>query len=547
MYEDSILYLYAYMARQGFGHVRCRKLVDSLKRRYVVELKYAIVSDKTYSKSTESIRREIFPESDLLSMKHRILIIEGRLGVVESPKESEKVRASTLRKFMDDGGIVIFLMSDVNSVLNNPQYNAFLRNAGLPAIRNPRSKWEFPYIHLISGDSYRTDIIFGCDEENTLDGGNFFSIEINEEYLKVIDHHIRPAFEGVSKIVADHPLQLEGYKFLITGNPKSTRMVTSGDLWWDGDLFHIFGAYNDYGRGVSATITGGICLDQFHDYQTDANKLILNLVNLFLQYQSMRGPFLGIYQAVRQIKKGAATELAQALEKGDPEPTYDKIAEDISKLVSDKIREIPKRIQLQATRLLKDKLKESWEELEEKTRNFLISGETVYQQNRNIESGLKFDFSVSIIPLAKAVETELAIKLFGRFRDYLERSGKSSRVGNEKNRNKTNAVLFDYLFKGRKRLSLGQIGFYFGCINGSDPIISELRNFLLKSRKPNFWIVKGAFPKTLNYITVNFRNGSAHDKVMTLKQCEELRKIIFGSGGQKSLIVKIIRSIPQTS
>lgn len=546
MNEENILYLYAYLAIQGFGHIKCRKLVDTLKGRYVVDLKYAIVSDKTFSKSNESIRRETVPEGDLLSMKYRVLIIEARLGVVDSAKESEKMAASTLRKFIDKGGIVIFLMSDVNSIRNNPIYNAFLKEAGLPAIRNPRSKGEFPDIHLVSGDSFKTDIIFGYDEENALTGGHFFSIKIDEDYLKVVDNNARPAFQGVSQIVVDHPLQLEGYKFLLVGNQESTRMVTSGDLWWDGNPYHVFGVYNDYGRGVSATITGGICLDQFQNYKTDANKLILNLVDLFVKYQNMRSPFLGLYQTVKQIKKDSAEELAQALKKRDPESTYDKISEEISRLVLEKIRKIPEKIGLKAARFAEDKLKEIWEELEDETRIFLISGETFYQQNRLIKPESKLDFSGAIVLFAKAIETELVTKLLEKFRDYLEKSGRSSQLGLEKIRSKTNAVLFDYLFKGREKLSLGQIGFYLRCINSSDPIISELRNFLLESREPNYWILKEAFPKTLGYITVNFRNGSAHDKVMSLKQCEELRGIIFGSEGQESLIVHIFKNIPST-
>ena len=547
MNEDNILYLYAHLAVQGFGHIKCRKLVDTLKGRYAVDLKYAIVSDNAFSKSNESIRRETVPESDLLSMKYRVLVIEARLGVVESAKESEKMAASTLRKFIDQGGIVIFLMSDVNNVLNNQYYNAFLKQAGLPTIRNPRSKWEFPDIHLVSEDSFKTAIIFGYDEKNAVDGGHFFSIKIDEDYLKLIDNNIHPAFKGVSQIIVDHPLQLEGYKFLLAGNQESTRMVTSGDLWWDGNPYHIFGMYNDYGRGVSATITGGICLDQFQKYKTDANKLILNLVDLFVKYQNMRSPFLGLYRTVKQIKKDSAEELAQALKKKDPESTYNKISEEISRLVLEEIRKIPEKIRLQVARFAEDKLKEIWEELEDETRIFLISGETFYQQNRLIKSESKLDFSGAIVLFAKAIETELVTKLLKRFRDYLEKSDRSSQLGLEKIRSKTNAILFDYLFKGREKLSLGQIGFCLRYINSPDPIISELRNFLLESKEPKYWISKEAFPKTLDYITVYFRNGSAHDKVMSLKQCEELRGIIFGSEGQESLIVNIFKNIPSTS
>jgi hypothetical protein len=538
------------MAAQGFSHIRCRKLIDVLKTQYSVEPKYAILPNSDFSKSNESIKRETVSESDLLNRKYKVLIIEGRLGSVGNAEESEKVRASAIRKFKGDGGIVLFLMNDVINARNNSNYNAFLRNSGLPSIRNPRSEWEFPQIHMVSGEFYKNDLIYGYDNKHTLNGGHFFSIDITNEYLRLIDHAVRSAYEGVSRIVVDHPLQLDGYKFLLAvpvgGKNNSTRMITSSDLWWDGDPYHVFGAYDDIGEGVGATITGGICLDQFQGYNTDANRFVLNLVNVFVQYQNMRSPFLGLSETVQQIKKAAAPELSHAIEGEYRELIYDRVVEEISEAIAEKIKKMPEEVQKKAAEFVKSKLRECWEEIKE-IHTFLISGETYYQLTQQLGSILGFDFSGTSVQFAKAIEIEVAAKLLSRFRDYLGINGRLPQVIQDNRRIKgRNDRLFDYL-KEEKRVTLGQINFYLGCIERSDPILSEFRDFLITSKDPSFWINKDAFPKTLDYITKNIRNASAHTEQVTLEKCEELRAIVFGLNGRESLILQINKNLPQAT
>jgi hypothetical protein len=548
MGRESILYLYAELAGRGFSHVRCRKLIDALKTQYSVELKYAILPYSDFAKSDESIKREVVSESDLLNGQYRVLVIEGRLGSVENAEESEKVRASAIREFKENGGIVIFLMNDVNNAINNSSYNAFLRNSGLPSLRNPRSEWEFPDIHLVSGESYKRGIIFGYDEKHALEGGHFFSVDITRDCLSLIDHTLRPAFDGISRIVVDHPIQLDGYKMLLAvpvgGKNNSTRMITSGDLWWDGDPYHIFGACDDTGRGVSATITGGICLDKFQDYHTDANGFVLNLVNLFVQYQNMRSPFLRFSETVQRIKKIAAPELAQASEREDRESIYDKVAEEISKAISEKIRNTPREARQKAAQFVKSRLSECWKGIEE-IHTFLISGETCYQLMRPLGSTPGFDFSAVSVLFAKAIEVEVTTRLLGRFREGLKMNGRLTQVIRDDRRVKgKNERLFDYL-KEEKRITLGDVNFYLGCVESSDdPILSEFRDFLQTSKNPDFWTSKDAFPKTLDYVTKNFRNGSVHTEQMTLEKCEELRMIVFGLDDQESLILQINKNLP---
>ncbi len=60
----NILYLYAHPAEQGFDHIDCRKLIDSLKEHYDVTLSWRILPDDTFSKTT--LKQQSIAESDFL-------------------------------------------------------------------------------------------------------------------------------------------------------------------------------------------------------------------------------------------------------------------------------------------------------------------------------------------------------------------------------------------------------------------------------------------------------------------------------------------------
>jgi len=285
-----ILYLYAYLAEQGLGHIRSRNLVGALGKEHDVALRYAIVGDAVFSGARGSVKRQTMAESHFLSGGYRVLVIEERLGV-RSPAESEKVRAETLRRFFDGGGITIFLFKEENEFLARAEdYNAFLREAGLPLIRQPRSQDEFLTPIPAAFDSF-PQLIRGYDEEHALRGGSLFYIEVNRKYLEYVNPDVHPAFEGVSRLVVDNPIQLDvpPSKILLAGNPDTTRMLATSDFWWDGAAYHIPAAYNDHGNGVTAMITGGICSDYIDkNYPTDGIQFMLNLVNLLLKYQRKR-------------------------------------------------------------------------------------------------------------------------------------------------------------------------------------------------------------------------------------------------------------------
>lgn len=291
----KILYLYRYLSINGFDYINCRKLIQSLNKHFTnVDLRWGILPEDEYAKlNQEWMKNETISENDFFSAKYRVLIIEDILNV-ESKSRSSKVRASTLKKFQDDGGIVIFNFREEDKLLNPPgigTYNAFLSKAGLPQIRQPESREQFPDQRYFTHLSHHK-LVRGYDEDNMIKGKNgfYFRIKVDNDYLEYISREMRPAFQGVSQLVAIAPLEVKIYSgILLAGNPSTTKMLSSGDLWWDGSLFHVFGSYNDIGSGCSVTITGSICSDTAIEMeQTDGIQFVINLINLLLNYQSER-------------------------------------------------------------------------------------------------------------------------------------------------------------------------------------------------------------------------------------------------------------------
>jgi hypothetical protein len=539
--KANILYLYAYLAEQGFGHIRCHKLIESLNNQYAVTLRYAIIPDDVFLKAEGSVREQTIAESDFLFGGYEVLIIE-RILRVRSPEDSVKVQAPTLKQFLDNGGIVIFMFGEENLFIQDAEkYNAFLKKAGLPLIRQPRSKWEFPEIHLVVDTS--NQLIRGFDEEHALRGDSLFSIDISRKYLEYINFQIYPAFEGISRLVVNFPIQVEPPfdRILLAGNPNTTRMLTSGDLWWDGDLYHIFGAYNDLGKGVSAIITGGICDDFIvQQYETDGIQFMLNLVDLFIKYQRERRPFLSLPMIVKQVQEKAAKELIQALREEDE--IYDRIVEQIHNAVQS--HPSAQQYKVEAIEFLQVALKDCWQELEGSTRHFLATGESVFRAFRTAK---EVDFAATAIEFAKGLEVELNAKLINRFRSYLEKHEDLSQVIQETREQGGSHSKLLYAVSSKRGLTLGQIKYELKeAIRRPFTIYDEFREYLKqKSDHPNFWLDSDKFPKTLRKVTQRYRNGAAHTAKITLELCKEWRNLLLGLEDQESLLSQIIKFAPR--
>jgi hypothetical protein len=294
--KRKVLYLYSLLRESGLGYLKCSELVQELRKHFIVDLRYAIFPDDDYSKLDQytgakpgSLKEQIISESRVSEQGYSLIFIEHRLRVT-SNKKSEKARADFLKAFRENGGSIILNLTEQIDSAGDPSKlessNNFLKEVGLPAIRTPSSKDDFPDM-LVDSDSYQNQIIRGCEfeEKNRINRSyTYYSIEVNEKFLAKIATIFHPVFENVGRLVVETSVQLEGFpnQMLLVGNT-STQMITSGDLRWDASPCHIFGAVNDTFGGCAVTLTGYLFDDQIIKLQeTDNIRFAVNLVDYLI-------------------------------------------------------------------------------------------------------------------------------------------------------------------------------------------------------------------------------------------------------------------------
>ena len=269
----------------GFDYIACRQLLAALKERYPVDVRFAVLPDEQFEAATDDAKSLMIQESVILSGEYQVLIIEDFLWV-ETPETSPRVNASCLRAFLHMGGVAIFLFNEETAVVNRTPdldtYNAFLQNCRFPLL------YQTPPSDPILGCRH----VIGCDKGLRISENysTLFSINIDGDYLNYISFPIQAAFKNVNTIVVGRPIQVDcGSRVILAGNPRTTRMLTSGDYWWDECAYHVFAGYNDWGKGCSVLLTGNICNDQVLSLgESDALRFTLNLVETLLAYQRER-------------------------------------------------------------------------------------------------------------------------------------------------------------------------------------------------------------------------------------------------------------------
>lgn len=292
MNNVKILFLYSQLTPVGYQYTRMRKLIDALRDEYEVETRFAIVSEQKYAEiNNEKVKNEFITTKDFVESEFDLLFIEGSL-YVKNEHNSYRTDAHIYKGFLDQGGLIIYNFDDSTSYQSNPgkdAYHSFLVNAGFPTIRNPTSENEFPHLH---GGIRDNDIIYGFDEDAAVSkGSSYIVVNVTESYLDSVPSYFRAAYLGVSRLILGLPIQvMAGSQPLIFGNP-TTKLLTSGDWWWDGD-FPIFGCYNSLGYGCSVLIAAHMFLDSLLEkYSSDNIQFLKNLVNVLTTIQQERRNF----------------------------------------------------------------------------------------------------------------------------------------------------------------------------------------------------------------------------------------------------------------
>ncbi len=293
----KVLFIYAYEAKKGFGHIQSQKLISTLKEDYDVKIAYGICPDIQYSTLTNlSLKNQLISESQCLSENYDYIIIEDRLGISSSTKDrTDKFVFDFLRKYVYDGGILLFLCNETIHPIGTQAYNHFLNEAGLPLIREATSENQFELPHLVGTNNFTSDVLYGYDTDGKSSHGRTYEITIDNRYKACIPAPIRPIYEGVNKLVVNMTLQVDTQvgNWVAVGN-KSTKILTSSDLFWDGDICHVFANYKHYNKGIGILFGSNICSDRLCDSsQSDAIKLIQNTLLHFERLNRQRKELMG--------------------------------------------------------------------------------------------------------------------------------------------------------------------------------------------------------------------------------------------------------------
>ena len=240
---------------------------------------------------------------------------------------------------------------------------------------------------------------------------------------------------------------------------------------------------------MSAIITGGICDDFVVQKQMGFN-LCLTLWTS-LSNISERRPLLSLPMIVKQVQEKAIEELSQAIE--EKEEIYDRIIEQIHKAVQS--HPSAQQYKAEAIEFLQVALKDCWQELEESTRHFLATGESVFRAFRNTK---EMDFAATAVEFAKGLEVELNTKVINRFRSFLEKRGNLPQIIQEtREQGGSRSKLLSAVYSKRE-LTLGQIKYALEeAVRSPFTIYDEFQEFLKqKVTTLSFGLMGISFPKS---------------------------------------------------
>lgn len=177
-----------------------------------------------------------------------------------------------------------------------------------------------------------------------------------------------------------------------------------------------------------------------------------------------------------------------------------------------------------------------WDNLNERSRAFLITAQIIFESLIAFEINL--DFSAPILSFCKVVENELNEKVLLPFKDHALQNSQAfevilSNLYNKKHglyTSKLAYILDDKNFKQNTRLMLGDhLHIFKRIVNGErlDDIEKKYKEFIpidniTDWRKLNY---------TINEIKTYYRNPSAHDSgLLKLEQCNKCRELVVERG-----------------
>jgi hypothetical protein len=218
-----------------------------------------------------------------------------------------------------------------------------------------------------------------------------------------------------------------------------------------------------------------------------------------------------------RVREGFEQRLSMLEDEARRDQIYEEAYEQLHQLAMRSLREVDVRVE-EYKRLLGKRLGKTWGELGSETRQFLSSAEYLYDQNKGAKA---LDFAPAAVEYCKVVEREIGERLSRSLSQHLGLS---------------------------RPLALGQIAYL---LQGSQPKQYRKVQQFISSHYPQEVqdFILQELPNTLKRITKEYRNGAAHNELLSQAKIEEFRTILLGSedASGTSLLQQIVQIQPIVS
>lgn len=305
---------------------------------------------------------------------------------------------------------------------------------------------------------------------------------------------------------------------------------------WDPDLYRISVAENDTQKSADpgvATVT----IDGRFTYDPEADRIIAGQEDRRKLYQKLSAGKHGVILHVKDhdLKEYLKRKVEEARAKIGWIKEYAK-SFTASELPEEKKGELPDTDAAKkyyASRLEKSMGAEAWEKMAEMSRKWIISGVVAYSEMKDYDQLL--DFSGVCIQICKAAESELAVRLFSGFRDWLMAkygSRAAEKAPYEMLEGKKNGTKF----VEPERISLGQYEHIIG-LDHKGRVIDDYAWREFSSYAKETLLNSGLDPaKTLSEhltyidkIRLEYRNQAAHTESIDVTKAKSCIDYVVGS------------------
>jgi hypothetical protein len=334
---------------------------------------------------------------------------------------------------------------------------------------------------------------------------------------------LRPAYDGVEKILISSPVQLvAGSQGILAACDQTTTATLYMDEFVDQFAYSPLASVSKFGDGYVVLIAGLVSHDRLLAEAPDNATWIINTINL-LRAESARD--VGRYKSIRRLQQ-AFHEIKTTAPNPDDPVNSATLAR-----VLDREQEVMLRRQIAADARgqLGDLFGTSWDRLTPAAQQRLAAAE-VHRRDSELMADTEEaqDFSAAVGAYSRAVETEVLCRLFEQHRDRDDAGDLPEPPAGEGSKTRSLAALKRYV-TGGNALTMGEMGWVLLNV-GYKLRDAEPNSFAahLRQRLVDYdAFYRDKFPRRLLDYADKYRNAAMHVGDVSAEDCKAARDHLF--------------------